>query len=134
MHDFTTKDMSDLLYDILSEIKDDETNKTRVVLDTPESKSKFPCRVIDTPIERINKTENAIPILKTFQATIEHWTSKPKECMEMANKTDIQLRKYNLIRTNTNSIIFDEITKKYRLITTYEVRYNSIMNSFEFIR
>lgn len=134
MHDFTTKDMSDLLYDILSEIKDDETNKTEAVLTTPTTKSKFPCRVIDTPIESINKTENAIPILKTFQVTVEHWTSKQRECMEMANKTDIELRNYNFIRTNTNPIIFDEITKKYRLITTYEVRYNSIMNSFEFIR
>ena len=134
MHDFTTKDMSDLLYDILSEIKDDETNKTETVLTTPTTKSKFPCRVIDTPIESINKTENATPILKTFQVTVEHWTSKQRKCMEMANKTDIELRNYNLIRTNTNPIIFDEITKKYRLITTYEVRYNSIMNSFEFIR
>lgn len=134
MNNFTTKDMSDLLYDILSEIKDDGTNKTEAVLNTPTTKSKFPCRVIDTPVESINKTENATPILKTFQVTVEHWTSKQRECMEMANKTDIELRNYNLIRTNTNPIIFDEITKKYRLITIYEVRYNSIMNSFEFIR
>ena len=54
--------------------------------------------------------------------------------MEMANKTDVELRKKNFVRTNTSPSLFDEITKKYRLITTYEVRYNALTNSFEFIR
>lgn len=134
MSDFTIEDMSDLLYDILSEIKDDEKNKTETVLTTPTTESKFPCRVINTPLESINKTENALPVLKTFQVMIEHWASKQRDCMEMANKTDLELRKKNLIKTNTNQILFDEITKKYRLITTYEVRYNALTNSFQFIR
>ena len=134
MNDFTTKDMSDLIYDILSEIKDKGKSKTEAVLQTPTTTSKFPCRVINTPLESINKTENATPILKTFQVTIEHWASKQRECMDMANKTDIELRKKNLIRTNTSQIIFDEITKKYRLITTYEVKYNAIFNSFKCIK
>ena len=134
MNDFTTKDMSDLLYDILSEIKDDEKNKTEAVLTTPTTKSKFPCRVIETPIESVDLTENAVPIRKTFQVSIEHWDSKQRKCMEMINKTDFELRKKNFIRTNTSPSVFDEITKKYRLITTYEVRYNAITNSFEFIK
>lgn len=134
MNDFTTKDMSDLLYDILSEIKDDEKNKTEAVLTTPTTKSKFPCRVIETPIESVDLTENAIPIRKTFQVSIEHWDLKQRKCMEMINKTDFELRKKNFIRTNTSPSVFDEITKKYRLITTYEVRYNAITNSFEFIK
>lgn len=134
MNDFTTKDMSDLLYDILAEIKDDEENKTEIVLQTPTTESKYPCRVINTPLESVTKTENAIPVRKTFQVSIEHWDSYQRECMEMANKTDITVRNKNLIRTNTSPILFDEITKKYKLITTYEVRYNAITNSLEFIR
>lgn len=134
MNDFTTKGMSDLLYDILSEIKDNEKDNTEAVLQTPTTKSKFPCRVIDTPLESVRQTENAIPILKDFQVSIEHWASKQRQCMEMANKTDVELRKKNFVRTNTSPSLFDEITKKYRLITTYEVRYNALTNSFEFIR
>lgn len=134
LYDFNTKNMSDLLYGILAEIKDNEKDKTEAVLQTPTTKSKFPCRVIDTPLETVRQTENAIPILKNFQVTIEHWASKQRETMEMANKTDLALRTKNMIRTNTSSILFDEITKKYRLITTYEVRYNALANSFEFIR
>ncbi len=134
MKDFTTKDMSDLIYDILSKIKDNEKDNTETVLQTPTTESIFPCRLINTPLESIIKTENAIPILKTFQVQIEHWTSKQREAMEMANKTDLELRNKNMIRTNTSPILFDEITKKYRLITTYEVRYNALMNFFNFIR
>lgn len=134
MKDFTTKDMSDLIYDILSKIKDNEKDNTETVLQTPTTESIFPCRLINTPLESIIKTENAISILKDFQIQIEHWTSKQREAMEMANKTDLELINKNMIRTNTNPILFDEITKKYRLITTYEVRYNAITNSLEFIR
>lgn len=134
IQEFTTRDMSDLLYDILSQIKDNEKDKTEAVLQTPTTESIFPCRVISTPLESVDKTENAFPIRKTFQVQIEHWTSKQRDSMEMANKTDSELRKKNFIRTNTSPILFDEITKKYRLITTYEVRYNALTNSFNFIR
>lgn len=134
IQEFTTRDMSDLLYDILSEIKDNEKDKTEAVLQTPTTESIFPCRVINTPLESVDKTENAVPIRKTFQVQIEHWTLKQRDSMEMANKTDLELRKKNFIRTNTSPILFDEITKKYRLITTYEVRYNALTNSFNFIR
>lgn len=134
IENFTIKDMSDLLYDILSEINDDQEEKTNTILQTPTTKSKFPSRVINTPLESIERTESAIPLRKTFQVSIEHWTSKQRDCMEMANKTDLELRKKNMIRTNTSPILFDEITKKYRLITTYEVRWNALTNSFELIR
>lgn len=134
IHEFSTKDMSDLLYDDLSIIQDNEGENTETVLQTPTTESEFPCRVIETPLESINKTENGIPILKTFQVSIEHWDNKQRFCMEMANKTNIQLQKRNFIRTGSSPIIFDQITKKYRFITTYEVRYNALTNSFNYIR
>ena len=134
IYDFTTKDMSDLLHDVLSEIKDYKEEYTEAILQTPTTQSKFPCRVISTPLESVNKTENAIPLRKTFQVSIEHWTSKQRECMEMANKTGLELRKKNFVMTNTSPILFDEITKKYRLIITYEVCYNALTNSFNFIK
>lgn len=134
IYEFSTEDMSDLLYNDLSIIQDNEEENTETVLQTPTTESKFPCRVIETPLESINKTENGIPILKTFQVSIEHWDNKQRFCMEMANKTDIQLQKRNFIRTGSSPIIFDQITKKYRFITTYEVRYNALTNSFNYIR
>lgn len=134
MNDFTTKSMSDLIYDVLSKIKDNGIDETEVVLQTPTTDGVYPCRVINTPLESVMKTENAIPVRKTFQISIEHWESTQREAMEMANKTDLELRKKNLIRTNTSPILFDEITKKYKLITTYEVRYNALTDSLEFIR
>ena len=132
MKDFTTKQMSDMLNDILENIEDVKGTKT--TLTTPTTESKFPVRVINTPLESVNKSRNAIPIRKTFQVTIEHWGDKQRFCMEMANNTDIELRKKNIVRTNTSPISFDLVTKKYRLITTYEVRYNAITNSFEYVR
>jgi hypothetical protein len=134
MQEFTTKNMSDLLYDVLSEIKDNNKNNTEAVLQIPTTESVFPCRLINTPIDSVLKSENAVPILKKFQITIEHWASQQRNCMEMASNTDKVLQKRNMLRTNTQQIQYDEITKKYRLITTYEVRWNGLTNSFQFIR
>ena len=134
MNDFTVKQMSDMLNDILENIEDIKDKKTETTLTTPTTESKFPVRVINTPLESVNKSRNAIPIRKTYQFTIEHWADLQRFCMEMANNTDLELRKKNIIRTNTSPILFDPITKKYRLITTYEVRYNAITNSFEYVR
>lgn len=134
MYEFTTKDMSDLIYDDLSTIQDKEEENTETVLTTPTTESKFPCRVIETVLESVNKTMNAIPIRKTFQVSIEHWDNEQRFCMGMASKTDKQLQKRNFTRTNSSPIIFDQITKKYKFITTYEVRWNGLTNSFEYVR
>ena len=134
IHEFSTGDMSDLLYDDLSTIQDNVEENTEAVLQTPTTESKFPCRVIETPLESVNKTNNGMPILKTFQVSIEHWDNKQRFCMEMANNTDKQLQKRNFTRTNSSPIIFDQITKKYRFITTYEVRWNALTNSFSYTR
>lgn len=134
IQEFTIKDMSDLLYDDLSLIKDDNKKKTECVLQTPTTESVFPCRLINTPLDSVLKSENAVPVLKDFQITIEHWASKQRNCMEMASNTDKALQKRNMLRTNTQPIMYDEITKKYRLITSYEVRWNGITNSFNFIK
>lgn len=134
MKEFTTRDMSDLLEADLNSIKDNGKSNTEVTLQNPTTESKFPSRLIYTPLDSVRKTENAIPILKDFQITIEHWASKQRNCMEMASNTDEILRKRNMLRTNTQPIIYDEITKKHRLITKYEVRWNALTNSFNFIR
>ncbi|MEE0127899.1 MAG: hypothetical protein UE116_06390 [Clostridia bacterium] len=134
IHEFTTKDMSDLLYNDLSTIQDNEGKTTEIALTTPTTESVFPCRILETPLETTNKTNNGIPILKTFQVSIEHWDNEQRFCMEMANRTDKQLQKRNFTRTNSSPIIFDQITKKYKFITNYEVHYNAIMNSFSCIK
>lgn len=132
--EFTIKDMSDLLYDDLSQIKDDNEIKTEVSLQIPTTESVFPCRLINTPLDSVLKSRNAIPILKDFQITIEHWSDSQRKCMEMGSNTDKVLQKRNMLRTNTQPIIYDEITKKYRLIVIYGVRWEKLTNSFMYIK
>ena len=134
MNDFTSRGMSDLLYDTLSIIKDNGINNTEATTELPSTESVFPCRVLCTPNESILKSQNGIPILKDFQMTIEHWSDKSRFCMDMASNTDKALQKYNILRTNTQQLLQDNITNKYRLITIYEVHYNAITNSFEPIK
>lgn len=132
--EFSTRDLSDLIYTLLSAIKDDGVNNTDVVLQTPTTSSKYPCRVINVPKEQIIKTENATPIMKRFQVTIENWDSLQRSVMDMGNRTDLALRDINLVRTTTSQVIFDEVTKKYRLVASYEMTYYGVHNSFEVIR
>ena len=127
---FTIKDMSDLIYTLLYEIKDDGYNNTECVLSNPTTKSKFPCRVITTPLESVSSSINAEPIVTNFQVSIEHWSESQRECMNMASNTDLQLKGKNFICTNTSQIWFDETTKKYILRKTYENRYYSVNDSF----
>lgn len=132
--EFSAKELSDLIYTLLSGIQDDGTNYTDVVLQTPTTTSTFPCRVINVPLEQTTKTENAVPIVKRYQVTIENWTKLQRDAMDMGQRTDEALRSINLIRTTTTPVIFDEVTKKYRLIATYEMDYYGVHNSFEVIR
>lgn len=132
--ELSSRELSDLIYELLADIRDDGKNKTDVVLQTPTASSKFPCRVIQVPLDQVTKTENATPIVKRFQITIECWAKGQRECMDMGDRTDKVLRDKNLIRTITTPVLLDEVAKKYRLITSYEVDYYGINNSFEVIR
>ena len=132
--EYSSKELSDNIYTLLSTIQDDGVNNTEVVIQTPTTSSNFPCRVIHVPQEQITKTENAVPIIKRFQVTIENWAKLQRDVMDMGTRTDTALRGINLIRTTTTQVLFDEVTKKYRLIATYEMDYYGVHNSFEVIR
>lgn len=134
INEFTTQELSDLLYDDLSEIEDEDGTQTEVILTQPNTDSVYPCRIIDTPLESINKSDNATPVFKTFQVSIEHWAEKQRDCMDMANNTDLKMRKRNFTRTSSSPVMYDDIVKKYKFITTYEVKYNGLYNSFVYIR
>lgn len=125
MKDITEKNMSDLIYDKLSELDQE------VVLKTPTTESIYPCRVIQTPLISIRNRENTIPLFKRIQVTIENWTDTQHACMEMISETDEKLKELNMLRINPNgTILFDEITKKYKMIGIYEVNYNALYNAF----
>lgn len=132
--EYNTRELSDLIYTKLSTIVDSGSNPTDVVLQTPTTNSNYPCRVINVPLEQVIATENAVPIKVRYQVTIENWAKGQRDCMDMGNKTDRALREINLVRTTTAQVIFDEVTKKYRLIATYEMTYYGVNNSFEVIR
>ncbi len=135
MKEFTIKDMSALLYEKLSKIKDFEDKQTETTLDTSQEKiTTFPCRLINPPLEFIEKTQNAIPIRKKFQTKVEHIAISQADVIEMANNTDLELRKIHFVKTLSESIMYDEKLQKYKQSNTYEVRYNMIFNTFEFIK
>ncbi len=129
MKEIDEREFSDLIYENLEEIKEE------VLLNNPSTDSKFPCRVINTPLKSVEETDDeGRPIKLLFQCTVQHWNSSQRECMNMGSATDKKLRKKNIIRTNTSEIIRDTVTKKYRLLVTYEVRYNCISGAFNKIK
>ena len=114
------KEFSDLIYDKLNTLGDE------VVLVNPTTESKFPCREINTPLMRINRTNAQC----TFQISIKHWNASQRSAMEMSDNTDNKLLECNLVRTSTSPCIYDEIIQKYGLTTSYEVKYNALTNAF----
>ena len=57
-----------------------------------------------------------------------------RKAMEMTDEVEEKLRKLNFVRTNTSPAIYDSILQKYGITITFEVIYNNIMTSFDFIR
>lgn len=111
-----------------------EAISTNVTLQNPTDISTFPCTVLRTPMEKVVKTENGTPIKKVFSFSVEEWAQKQYDCMTMSNNSAIKLREYNIVKNSNDNIMYDDITKKYRLISNYEVNYNGITDSFELIK
>lgn len=114
-------------------LKIQEIFNKEVVLSTPKSNSNFPCTVVRTPIETINLIDQDTGeiISKTFTITIEEWDNSKYEVMNRMCKTSEKLRELNIIKNNNDNDIFDDITKKYRLISSYEVIYDGLYNCFK---
>lgn len=129
MRDLGIDEFSDLIYEKLENLYENKP-----VLSNPNTQSKFPILELHTPLKSVNKSEKAFPILSTFQISITCWNEKQRQAMEMTSKVDLKLKKYNLIRTNTSPTIYDSILQKYGITITYEVKYNGLTNSFQFIK
>lgn len=121
---FTTEQITKIIYKKL------EPLKYKIVLSNPTTESEFPAIVIDTPLESTTKKYNQEILEKRFQVSIECWADKKYKVMQMMEETSQILIKYNFIKTNTTPDIFDEITQKYRMIMTFEVKHNGLTNSF----
>lgn len=128
MRQLDTKVFSDLVYDKLDELDYDQ------VISYPTSQSTFPCLELHTPLKSTRKSENGFPLSVIFQISITCWNEKQRECMEMTDEVEQKLQEYNFTRTNTSPSIRDEVLKKYGITITFEVRYNAITDSFEFIK
>lgn len=128
MKDLSIKEFSDLVYDKLVDLK------YKQILTNPTVEGVYPCIELHTPLKSVNKTENAFPILSTFQISITCWNEKQRQAMKMTDEVDTKLQEYNFIRTNTTPAVYDSILQKYGITITFEVRYNSITTSFNFIR
>ncbi len=129
MKDLSIKEFSDLVYDKLDDLKYKQTLSNP----TTEDKEKELIE-LHTPLKSVNKTENAFPVFSTFQISITCWNEKQRQAMEMTDKVDTKLQEFNFTRTNTSPAIYDSILQKYGVTITFEVRYNSITNSFQLIR
>ena len=128
MKDLSELEFSDLVYEKL------EPLKYKQILTNPTTTSKFPCLELHTPLKSVNKTENAFPIKSTFQISITCWNEKQRQAMQMTDEVSAKLQELNFTRTNTSPAVYDSILQKYGITVTFEVIYNAIMNSFDFIR
>ena len=128
MKDLSELEFSDLVYEKL------ELLKYRQILTNPTTTSKFPCLELHTPLKSVNKTEKSFPLFSTFQISITCWNEKQRQAMKMADEVDKELQELNFIRTNTSPTVYDTILQKYGITITFEVSYNSITTSFNFIR
>lgn len=128
MKNLSELEFSDLVYEKL------ESLKYKQILTNPTTTSKFPCLELHTPLKSVNLTENAFPIKSTFQISITCWNEKQRQAMKMADEVDEKLQELNFTRTNTSPAVYDQILQKYGITITFEVRYNSITASFNFIR
>ena len=128
MKDLSELEFSDLVYEKLESLKYKEllTNRTTT--------SKFRFLELHTPLKSVNKTENSFPIFSMFQISITCWNEKQRQAMKMTDEVDFKLQEFNFIRTNTSPAVYDPILQKYGITITFEVRYNSITTSFNFIR
>ena len=122
------KEFSDIVYEKLDSLK------YKRILTNLTTESKFPCLELHTPLKSTRKTENAIPILTIFQISITCWNEKQRKTMEMTDEVEIKLQELNFTRTNTSPSIYDPIVQKYGITITFEVRWNALTNSFQFIR
>lgn len=121
---FTTEQLTKMIYELL------EPSGYEIVLSNPTTQSKFPAVVINTPLESTSKRYNTEILQKRFQISIECWNDKKYDVMKMMEEISQILIKYNFIRTNTTPDVFDEVTQKYRMIMTFEVKYDGLNNSF----
>ena len=129
MKDLSELELSDFVYEKLENLYNNKP-----ILSNPNTESKFPILELHTPLKSVNKTEKAFPIFSTFQISITCWNEKQRQAMHMVEEVDKRLQEYNFIRTNTNPCIYDSILQKYGITITYEVSYNSITTSFNYIR
>lgn len=123
------KTFSDLVYEKLEELE------YKQILTNPTTEDKVDELIeLHTPLKSVNKTKKAFPLRTTFQISITCWNKKQRKAMEMTDEVEEKLQEYNFVRTNTSPAIYDSILQKYGITITFEVRYNAITNSFEFIR
>lgn len=129
MKDLSIKEFSDLTYEKLEDLK------YKQVLSNPTTEDKVDELIeLHTPLKSVNRTNNAFPIYSTFQISITCWNKKQRKAMDMTDEIDIKLQELNFIRTNTSPSIYDNILQKYGITITFEVRYNSLTNSFQLVR
>lgn len=129
IHELDIETLTRLIVQKINQLSDRE-----IVLQNPTDKSVFPCTVVRTPMERQRINEETTPVYTRFSVSIEEWTKSQYDCMAQSNRTAVKLREYNFKKVSNDISRYDEITKKYRLISNYEVNYNGLTNSFELIK
>ncbi len=121
---FTTEQLTKLIYKKL------ELLEYNIIFTNPTIETEFPVIVINTPLESTSKQYNNEIIQRKFQVSIECWENEKYNVMQMMEKISQILLEYNFIRISTTPDIFDEKTKKHKMIMTFEVKYNGLTNAF----
>lgn len=128
MNKLTLEDFTKIVVTKIKELKNKE-----VILSTPKTNSIFPCTVVRTPIETINliDQDTGEVISKTFTVSIEEWAKSKYDVMKMMDETTEKLRKLNIIKNNNDYDGYDNVTQKYRLVSSYDVIYDGLYNCFK---
>lgn len=123
--DFTTEQLNKLIYKILKSLG------YELSLSNPTTESKFPIILINTPLESTISRYNKKILHKRFQVSIECWADGKYKMLQMMEEVSQIMIKYNFKKTNTTPDIYDDITQKYRMIMTFEVKYDGLTNSLK---
>lgn len=121
---FTTEQLTKMLCEKLN------TLGYKIILSNQVVDNAYSTIVVNTPLESVTKKYNIVVLQKTFQMTIECLADNKYNVMKMMDEVSQVLIQYNFTRINTLPDTIDEVSKKYKLSTTFEVKYNGLTNSF----
>lgn len=120
--------LTEMLVNKITEIPD--IGKNGALLTNPGSAARFPCCVVQPPLQRPEYHGGAW----LLSVTAEAWAERRYEAMRISDLVKCKLLELNFTLTGNTPLFQDPVTEKWRFGGTYEARWNAITNELEFSR